>query len=102
MMFCPKCKKIMRPENDKFVCKNPACGCEVMKNGEPKCFTTSGKDKEMTIIDGNTPTLPRTRIDCPKCGHQEAFWVLRQTRAADEPETKIYRCVSCGHPWREY
>jgi DNA-directed RNA polymerase subunit M len=28
--------------------------------------------------------------------------VLRQTRAADEPETKIYRCVKCQHSWREY
>jgi len=41
-------------------------------------------------------------VECPTCGNNEAFWVLRQTRAADEPETKIYRCVKCSHSWREY
>ena len=92
----------MKPEKGAFKCRNPICGCEVTKTGEPVCFTTSGKEKEMTVIEGNAPTLPRTRIECPKCGHLEAFWVLRQTRAADEPETKIFRCVSCGHSWREY
>jgi len=46
--------------------------------------------------------LPKTNVECPKCFHNEAFWVLRQTRAADEPETKIYRCVKCTHSWREY
>jgi len=101
-MFCPKCKSIMKPDKGAFKCRNPSCLCEVTKNGEPVCFTTSGKEKEMTVIDGNAPTLPRTRIECPKCHHNEAFWVLRQTRAADEPETKIYRCVSCNHSWREY
>jgi DNA-directed RNA polymerase subunit M len=101
-MFCPKCKSIMKPDKGIFKCRNPACNCEVTKTGEPVCFTTSGKEKEMAVYDGNPPTLPRTRIECPKCGHLEAFWVLRQTRAADEPETKIYRCVSCSHSWREY
>jgi DNA-directed RNA polymerase subunit M len=46
--------------------------------------------------------LPKTVVECTKCGHNEAFWVLRQTRAADEPETKIYRCVKCSHSCREY
>ncbi|PJB94591.1 transcription factor S, partial [Candidatus Pacearchaeota archaeon CG_4_9_14_0_8_um_filter_35_24] len=24
------------------------------------------------------------------------------TRAADESETKFYRCTKCDHTWREY
>ena len=39
---------------------------------------------------------------CPKCGNPEAYWVLRQTRGADEPETRIFECTKCGHKWREY
>ena len=46
--------------------------------------------------------LPVDKTECPKCHHNEAYWVLRQTRAADEPETKIYRCTKCEHSWREY
>ena len=101
-MFCPKCKSIMKPDKGMFKCRNPDCNCEVAKNGEPVCFTTSGKEREIAVYDGTAITLPRTRIECPKCHHNEAFWVLRQTRAADEPETKIYRCTSCNHSWREY
>ncbi|MDD2936443.1 MAG: transcription factor S, partial [Candidatus Methanomethylophilaceae archaeon] len=36
------------------------------------------------------------------CAHTEAYFVLRQPRAADEPETRIYRCCKCNHFWREY
>ncbi|MFQ5553256.1 MAG: transcription factor S, partial [Thermoplasmata archaeon] len=37
-----------------------------------------------------------------KCGNFEAMWYMRQTRASDEPETRIYRCTRCSHTWREY
>lgn len=39
---------------------------------------------------------------CPKCRHQGAYYLLKQTRSADEPETKFYTCESCGYRWREY
>src|SRR2546427_158911 len=57
---------------------------------------------ETLVLDEITETLPKTRVECPKCGHYEAYWVMRQTRAADEPTTRIYRCVKCQHTWREY
>jgi len=41
-------------------------------------------------------------VICPKCGHQGAHWMLQQTRAADEPETRFYICPKCGYRWREY
>ena len=44
----------------------------------------------------------KEKAECPKCHNGEAFWVMRQTRAADEPTTRIYRCVKCSHTWREY
>ena len=39
---------------------------------------------------------------CPKCKHMGAYYLLKQTRSADEPETKFYTCESCAHRWREY
>jgi len=90
----------MFPKNGVFKCSK--CGKEQKMNGENEKFTTKLREKEMAIIDSNAPTLPKTQVECPKCGHNEAFWVLRQTRAADEPETRIYRCTKCGHSWREY
>ena len=47
-------------------------------------------------------TLPTTKIECPKCGHNEAMWWFLQTRSGDEPPTQFYRCVKCNHTWRSY
>lgn len=47
-------------------------------------------------------SLPTTKIDCPKCGHDEAFWWFLQTRSGDEPPTQFYRCMKCSHTWRSY
>ena len=91
---------MMFPKDGKYVC---SCGATVdidKKNTE--AIVTDSKDKETTVITENVATLPKTRITCPECGHTEAFFVIRQTRAADEPETRIYRCCKCNHSWREY
>lgn len=39
---------------------------------------------------------------CPECGHGEAYYEFLQTRAADEPPTKLLECTDCGHTWRDY
>jgi DNA-directed RNA polymerase subunit M len=44
--------------------------------------------------------MSKMHIICPKCSHTEAFYDIRQTRAADEPETQFYRCCKCNHQWR--
>ena len=58
--------------------------------------------EEMMILDSETATLPTAKIECEKCGNKKAYWIIRQTRAADEPETRIYRCTKCENTWREY
>ena len=42
------------------------------------------------------------KIDCEKCHNTEGVWWTFQTRSADEPETKFYRCTKCNHTWRDY
>jgi len=70
-------------------------GYTVVKRIEP--------EKEITVVEEDVgPGLPTTRIRCPKCGHDTSYWWLRQTRSADEPTTRFYRCVKCGKVWREY
>lgn len=91
---------MMFPKNGKYICN--ACGAMKDINGEAEIIITDSKDKETTVITEDITTLPKTRILCPKCGHTEAFFVIRQTRAADEPETRIYRCHKCNYSWREY
>jgi len=56
----------------------------------------------MVVTEGVEGTLPKTKIICPKCKHNEATYYLRQTRAADEPTTRFYQCTDCKNRWREY
>ncbi len=100
-MFCPKCKSLMFPREGKLVCGRCAGSAEMDKK-DTKVIMESAHERETLVLEEDLATLPKTKITCPKCGHNEAYWVLRQTRAADEPETRIYRCVKCSHSWREY
>ena len=42
------------------------------------------------------------KIDCEKCHNKEGVSWTFQTRSADEPETKFYRCTKCNYTWRDY
>ncbi|KYK34692.1 MAG: DNA-directed RNA polymerase subunit M [Thermoplasmatales archaeon SG8-52-3] len=99
-MFCPKCKGLMYPKEDSIICKR--CGYKKEKEGKT-IVVTKQKEKELTVLeDGNlNNVLPKTKIKCPKCGNNEAFWILRQMRGSDEPESRFYTCTKCKNKWRE-
>lgn len=65
--------------------------------------TEKAKTKEIVIsnVDEKKDVRPTTKIKCPKCGHDKAYWTLRQMRGSDEPESRFYECKKCGHKWRE-
>ena len=99
-MFCPKCKALMYPKEDFFVCNK--CGYKVKKAGS-NIVVSKQEEKEIILIEDKEKTnvLPKTKNTCPKCAHNEAFWILRQMRGSDEPESRFYTCAKCGHKWRE-
>lgn len=101
--FCPKCNNIMLPKNGKLKCT--VCGFEEELGNRTESYELKekieAKKQEVTVIE-DVDTLPTTRIECPSCGNMEASWWLQQTRCADEPETRFYKCKKCGHTWREY
>ena len=98
MQICPKCGSILIPSENKLVCE-----CGYSKKGEMKITEKIAALNEGTgVFEKEEETLPSTKIECPKCGHEKAYWWTQQTRAADEPETSFFRCASCKHTWREY
>jgi DNA-directed RNA polymerase subunit M len=101
-MFCPKCKRLMRPDKAAGVWKCGACGTKVPLGTAREVGKVEATGRPMTVIETKTVTLPTADEECPKCGNNKAYWVLRQTRGADEPETRIFECTKCGHKWREY
>ncbi len=103
-MFCSNCGALMSPTKGKYVCNS--CGNEVKKdssNGSGSQYTISGAAKETIMITEEKSGEPLdSDAVCPKCRNSGAYYLLKQTRAADEPETKFYTCATCGHRWREY
>lgn len=94
----------MSPSKGKYVCNS--CGYE-QKRGkadlESGRIITKGTAKEVIMIKEEKIAEPLdSDAVCPKCKHKGAYYLLKQTRSADEPETKFYTCESCGHRWREY
>jgi len=58
--------------------------------------------EEVPVVEESESTLPTAKVKCPKCGNNKAYWWMRQTRSADEPTTRFYKCTKCKHVWREY
>ena len=107
MDFCPKCEIRLKKDNNGSALVGSKCGYDkknIVKADQEKLeesnsdFTVMGKD-DMNIVKGLESTI---KIDCEKCHNQEGVWWTFQTRSADEPETKFYRCIKCNHTWRDY
>ncbi|MCK5452297.1 MAG: transcription factor S, partial [Candidatus Aenigmarchaeota archaeon] len=108
MQICKSCGSLMRPEKNNgsvvFVCKN---GCAVQKVKKTDSIKLSEKIEHdpldnIQVIEKNSVNLPVMEMPCPKCDNNKVFWWCRQTRSSDEPETRFYKCIECGHTWREY
>lgn len=101
-MFCPNCKRLMRPDKEKGLWRCASCGTTVPLGKGVEVGRSTPTSREVAVVETRVATLPKTEETCPKCGNGEAYWVLRQTRGSDEPETRIFECTKCGHKWREY
>ena len=103
-MFCPKCGSILRPK-DKGGKKVLFCSCGFTKTPKEETETemkeTVAARKRIEVIE-NIEINPKVKTRCEKCGHSVAYYWTQQTRGADEPETRFFKCVKCSHTWREY
>ncbi len=103
-MFCPKCGSLLRPK-DKGGKRILFCSCGFTKgmegeNGEihEKSENAAKKIEVMEQIE----VYPKIKMTCEKCGNTIAYYWTQQTRGADEPETRFFKCTKCKHTWREY
>ena len=109
--FCPRCGSVMIPKtiNGKKVLVCPRCGYIKLPNPKRSNKITRkilhSELEKTTVIDSKDlfKGLPKTKgVRCPRCGYDEAYYIILQTRSADEPPTRIYICARCGYTWREY
>lgn len=106
--FCQKCGSMMVPEkiDGKVIWKCRKCGHEEEGNNNEKLVIRQeiNEKREIPIVDveKQKEKLSVIDVECPKCHKMGAIWWLQQTRAADEPTTRFFKCVNCGYTWREY
>lgn len=103
MKFCPKCEIRLKKTDSGLKCTK----CNYVEGGNvesTKQIQDEQEVSEFNVLEENegAETLPTIKIDCEKCGHDEAVWWMLQTRSADEPTTQFYRCSKCNHTWRNY
>ncbi|MBW2979197.1 transcription factor S [Candidatus Woesearchaeota archaeon] len=98
--FCPKCGAILVPGKEgELVC--PRCGYKC--KGELKLSEKEkSKAEDVAVVEKEREVLPLVKAKCPKCGHDRAYFWEVQTRAADEPATRFFKCEKCKYVWREY
>lgn len=104
-MFCPKCGGLLKPKKEKnrviLIC--PKCGYTQKKPEDISIKEDVKKEeKQITVVEDELDNMPVVKAQCPACGNDQAFFWSVQTRAADEPETRFYRCTKCKYTWREY
>ncbi len=112
--YCPKCGSIMYPrkKDDVIELFCTRCGYTMPADESVKKayrirsrVERSPKDKIIVVSSDSVPptaSIIKGDTRCPKCGYEELYYWVMQTRAADEPPTRFYKCRRCGYTWREY
>ena len=103
MQFCPNCEVKLKNSDVGLQC--PQCNYTEEEKAKPtKRIVNEEPDFSLLAFEGNEgeESLPTIKIDCEKCGHGEAVGWMFQTRSADEPTTRFYRCLKCKYTWRDY
>ncbi len=102
---CPKCGGIMMTKRIDgrlyYVCLK--CGYkEPVKS--MKLSSEQPGDSELVVLSSDDKRKNASMTDlvsCPRCGHTPVLYIEMQTRSADEPPTRFYKCPKCGYSRRE-
>ena len=100
MEFCPKCGRLILVEGAKAVCAG--CGYRMKKKIRLRTSEKVAGRGGVAVIKKEYNVNPVVEMRCPKCKNKKCYFWIQQTRAADESETKFYKCTKCEHTWRVY
>jgi len=103
LKFCPKCEVKLKKGTSGLECSK----CDYTEGQKVKqTKKTNEEEPDFSLLafegDEGEESMPTLKIDCEKCGHDEAVGWMFQTRSADEPTTRFYRCQKCKYTWRDY
>lgn len=98
--YCPNCKKILSPDFAKRVLTCKACGYEEPLK-QAKFFREELPKSKPVLVIKNTNRIMKGH--CPNCGNDQVYsWRAGISKEnAPEPSNRFYKCVKCGHKWKE-
>ncbi|KAI1124846.1 hypothetical protein F5Y10DRAFT_279891 [Nemania abortiva] len=106
---CTNCSNILTvsasPENGRNRLECRTCPYQHAIE-EPMYSRRYFKKKEREDVFGGPEAwanADKTAVQCPTgtCEGKEAAFYQVQIRSADEPMTSFFKCMTCGHRWRE-
>jgi len=105
MQFCPECGSLMHAQGEAMVCSS--CGAEERKDEEMAAqYVTTEEQTDDDVIESDPEAAdegkPTAEIRCEDCGHDRAWYTIKQTGSADEPPTRFFKCKRCESVWRAY
>eukprot|EP01061_Rhynchopus_euleeides_P004203 TRINITY_DN13493_c0_g1_i1.p1 TRINITY_DN13493_c0_g1~~TRINITY_DN13493_c0_g1_i1.p1 ORF type:complete len:108 (+),score=27.55 TRINITY_DN13493_c0_g1_i1:60-383(+) len=106
MLFCPYCATLLLLEQvDGLRLYCNICG---YRCGITEDITVRTEMKNRPVFDllsegGAWRHATKVTAQCKsvECDGDNAYFFEVQTRTAEEPKTKFFKCVSCSHRWRE-
>ena len=108
LMFCPTCGNLLSVQSEmqmKFQCQ--VCPYKYIIHKQIKIREHPPKKKLDDVLGGEEAwaAVQTTEYEggCEKCGNTKAYFRMQQTRSADEPTTRFYRCTNgkCTYQWKE-
>ena len=104
MHFCPLCESLLllQTTNNENYLNCRACPYRLpIKKKITRTVDFVPPTRFDQIFNEEESKLSKIQINCSKCDSNEAFFFQMQTRSADEGSTIFYKCVKCGHNWKE-
>lgn len=104
--YCPTCANMLLVEYDgvgdlRYFCQTCPYIYKIDRKLSKKVPLKRKEKDDVLGGDEEWKNVAQTEATCPECNNHKAYYQELQTRSADEPATLFFKCVKCGHQWRE-